>query len=417
MNVIQKRKSVLFYCAYFMYLFATVMQSTMFTNYQTLSRCFVLLRYLACGIALIKIGLDLYFRWRGEECSGQTVWYRGSTAKRAIVYSFFLLLIGLASFVPDDRSLVFVAVLLLAADGLNVKSIFISTFWVQLVLLIGIVLSSSLGIIPDLLFKRTSIPIRHALGYTYPSVMMSYFCFTIFLYLWIRDCELTGKELAVLELTNYLLFLLTDSRTSFLLLLIGLPVCWLIGKYTRIFSKLDVMKDIRKIPVVSRLCAHLFDYLAVYLSLFLFLLCMLGLDNGFSRLVNSALSDRVYHMANAVSNYGIHLFGSNIDWIGFGGSLDTDSLMATYNFVDCSYGYILLNFGILIFVLMLALWVCINKYVRKKYNLGHMFILIMVLLYCFIEPRLLELQMNPFLLLIAPLAGGRSSEWKQLFRK
>ena len=73
MNVIQKRKSVLFYCAYFMYLFATVMQSTMFTNYQTLSRCFVLLRYLACGIALIKIGLDLYFRWRGEECSGQTV--------------------------------------------------------------------------------------------------------------------------------------------------------------------------------------------------------------------------------------------------------------------------------------------------------------------------------------------------------
>ena len=62
------------------------------------------------------------------------------------------------------------------------------------------------------------------------------------------------------------------------------------------------------------------------------------------------LSNRIYYAWVGLRKYGIHLLGNPIEWVGYGARPDMSAVEKTYNFVDCSYPFILLNFGILVFI-------------------------------------------------------------------
>ena len=110
-------------------------------------------------------------------------------------------------------------------------------------------------------------------------------------------------------------------------------------------------------------------------------------------------------MVQALKQYGILLLGQKIHWVGFGGfeADETDRLLDSYNFVDSSYGYVMINYGMIILVLVLVGAVLTGKYVRVHYSIMQTILFVGMLVYCFIEPRLLELHMNTMLFLAAPV--------------
>ena len=388
----------IFYSAYVLYVVATVLQSTMFTEYAFLANVFVIMRYISFGVAGVKIAADLYYQYSLENKSKISLIGRTST-KKFIGYFVLMVILGIAALVTDDSTLLFVSVLLIASQGIEFDDIARKTLWLQSILMGIVVVSSSFNIIPDLLFKREDIPIRHALGYTYPSVMVTSCLFIFLLYLWLKNSSLSNQEFAAAEIFNFLVYKLTDSRMGFLTFGVIAAILWMIGK--KPIREWIQKAGSRAGNKVKKFGGNIYDYLAVYLSAGLLMLCI-TMPLSITQLINNLLTDRIRLTANAIRNYGIHLFGSNIEWIGFGGSTDTDSLLARYNFVDSSYGYILVNFGIIIFCITIFLFVICSKYLRKTEGKIRCFIFGIVLLYCFIEPRLLEVHVNTFLFLLVP---------------
>ena len=159
---------------------------------------------------------------------------------------------------------------------------------------------------------------------------------------------------------------------------------------------------------------NIYDYLVVYLSAGLFLLCI-TMPLPITKLINNLLTDRIRLTANAIRNYGVHLFGNNIEWIGFGGSTDTDSLLASYNFVDSSYLRVLLDNGIIFLVLVLFAYsfFLYKLLIKKQYSI--LIVLISVLLLSFTEPWLIDVMYNPFVLL-GGIVFFRKSKFNDCFQ-
>lgn len=100
----------IFYSAYVLYVVATVLQSTMFTQYALLAKVFAIMRYISFGVAGVKIAVDLYSQYSLENKSKIGLIRRTST-KKFIGYLALMILLGIASLVTDDRTLLFVSVL------------------------------------------------------------------------------------------------------------------------------------------------------------------------------------------------------------------------------------------------------------------------------------------------------------------
>ena len=99
------------------------------------------------------------------------------------------------------------------------------------------------------------------------------------------------------------------------------------------------------------------------------------------------------------------MFGKNIDWIGSGGVGLYEKVNALdYNFVDCSYIKDMFNYGIILMVLFyfhcyfIFIVILFREYKRKNYYILLSITIIFVI--SIIEPRLLSIPMNPFLLLV-----------------
>lgn len=395
-------QKALFQVAFVFYASATYMQTTMYTQFAPLAALFVYMRYAAFAILCLLIAAsvrDALEKSRLKKAAGKI------SAGR---YLFWLIAAGGAaaasSVVSGDRTPLYAVGFLFAAKPRYLEETFRIAFALQLGLMVFVVAGSTFGWIPDLLIKRDVIPIRHSLGFTYPSVCSAYFYFLLVLYLWIFEKKITGRDLLWMEALNWLVFLLTDSRMSFLLVTLLLLCAYLFccrGKDRQM--ERWIRRQRRKRKFIYRAGAVLYDYFAVFLSAVFALWCLIDVSLGGESILDRALSGRLKYTVSVVRRYGVRLFGSAVDWVGFGGAQDTDALLESYNFVDCSYAYILLSYGIIFFVLVMIYVVLLQKYVRRREGVWRCVLLLAVWSYCLLEPRLLELQANCLLLLGASL--------------
>lgn len=156
---------LIFWCSYFMYLIATVFQTTMYNYNSNLFRVFVMLRYISFAGAGIKIVLDLLEQYLKDRKEGQQFFkWDYDSVLCAVKYFVIFGLLFVVSMIADERSLLFVFAFLLASKGISENKIFQYTFYVQVALSIFVVFCSSVGLLPDLLFERGGNYIRHALG-------------------------------------------------------------------------------------------------------------------------------------------------------------------------------------------------------------------------------------------------------------
>lgn len=126
--------------------------------------------------------------------------------------------------------------------------------------------------------------------------------------------------------------------------------------------------------------------------------------------IDHLISNRLRLQSHAMAEYGIRIFGQYIKMVGNGGS---ETLPADYFFIDCSYYFIVLQYGLVFGVLVFAVYILCSK----KYRLDSYFqlVIIMIAINCMIAHHLLELAYNPFAL--ALFAGGAcKSMQKKLFK-
>lgn len=389
----------LFWCAFLLYLAATTLQFTMAAEVGVVSKGLTLARYLAFALAGVKILWDWALLCQGER--GQWSLTRKAMGC-ALKYALLGVVVLLAAFTSKDTLPLFVLVLLLASKGVKVDDIFGVALFLQVAVIAFVFLLTLGGTLPDLTYVREDATVRHSLGFTYPTVVMTYFFFLLVWAMWRRREGVSLLSGAVLLALTGGMYYLTDARNGFLLSCVVIAVEMVLGQKARWEGLAHRLGEKHWFQAVCRVVRFGYEYCAVLLCILLVGLCILYPAQP-AALLNELLSDRIRLTVQAAANYGIHALGNSIQWVGYGGHIDWTTIAQEYNFVDCSYALTLFNYGVVFSALVLVGLVLLAKRLYRQGHWNHCFLYLMVLGCSFIEPRLLEIHLNLILFAAAPL--------------
>ena len=248
------------------------------------------------------------------------------------------------------------------------------------------ILLSYLQILPYNTFARGEI-IRHCFNFRHPN---SLGLFGLALYTLI--CYVLKKYKIIIILTGiplfYLVYFYVNSRTSGLLILLLLVlhilywILYFINSRVRITN--EFITKCFKIMIISLPIIFFIASLAMSYAY--------SPDNAFLVKLDELLSGRIHLQNNAVTNYGMPLFGTQRYF---------STTSQTYDLLDSYYLLCIYRNG-LIFELAILGFVSYMLYKNiNRYNLFIMFWVVLVwCLHAFSEPFCLYFCFNPFLLLL-----------------
>ena len=115
-------------------------------------------------------------------------------------------------------------------------------------------------------------------------------------------------------------------------------------------------------------------------------------DNELLVNINETITGRLALGKEGLADYGISLFGQDVPMVGFGG---TTTLEETYFFIDSSYLYILLRYGILFLIMVFIIYGTIC-YKHKK-DTALMLAIVLLAISSFIDHHIMEEAYNPLI--------------------
>lgn len=369
------RTEFLFFIALAIYMIAkTIEISTMFNDISWMPQLMKLLRYISYGIIAVKLIYDSIY-----------------TKIEIIKILLIFILLGLVSLHINSNILFCSFFFIIAARNINIRKLLLGAFWIQLILTIMIAVASQIGLVSDWMYNIEGRN-RHSLGYVYPSYIASIFFYMVLAYMYIRKEKLHLLETIMIGVLNCIIFVLTDSKTSFVLTFLVIVV----------FFTLKYYKKELKNNLISKL---LYSYSVFGIAIISIVTCIVYNDeNNFLVKINSFINNRLIMGHNALLEHGVTLFGERIRWVGFGGlGYTTSALKEEYNFVDCSYVKVLLDYGIIFFVIMLSGYALVSYRAIKEKDRFLCTCILFMCIYSIIEPRIIEFGFNPFVLSLCVL--------------
>lgn len=370
-SLIFSRTEVMFIVALILFLAANILdmsimgyrennESTTF-NYIT-----KMVRYMSYVICIVKIVYENI--------------YKRKQLGFIFVTVFILLLSYLGS---SDKTMVLYLLFFVAAVGISSEQVIRVYMFTQGALLSFLVIGSQLGIVQD--YVRTGGGrVRHFLGFSWTTTSAILFLFILLQYIFIKKGKLSLIENMIMIGVSSFFYVMTDSRFAFLICGASVVFFWLFNK---VIEKGMFVVSLKKYVI---LLPYLIGFFAIALHFYY------NPNSNIYYKLNDLLSDRLRLGQSAIETYGISLVGKPIEWIGFSIS---ENLKGVYNYVDCSYIQIMLNYGLIFMVMILLLYGLLlkNSIENKKYYLT--WLVIIILVFSITEPRLCNLTFNPFILL------------------
>lgn len=328
-----------------------------------------LLRYLAYSLFLFKI--IYYDKYKFFD----------------ILKVFFIIAILLLNFAKiGNQTFLFYLFVILATKTVTPNRIISAFVNTVVVLVFFIVVFSQLGIVQDVVGDKLHRA-RHYLGFSWTTTAPILFLFAVWGIIYLRKGYLSIIASIAILLVSSFFYVMTNTRFAYLISIVTIIMFLVLYNYS--FCKRFVRNNKYLFILFPEICA--------LISLILFVLY--DENNKWWYLANQLLSGRLYLGKSALNTYGIHALGNKITWIGF--ELD-GSINGVYNYVDCSYLSILLQYGVVILFLILAGYSFLMYYAIKNKRFYLTWLLVLVLLFSIIEPRLFNFSFNPFFLILLP---------------
>ena len=362
----------IYFSAFLNYFLPTFLSETTFLPDYRYLRLF---SYLSLPLLLIKIFvLD---RW----------------AKRDLFIISVLLILGLIVWrTVQYADLLVIAPFIIGAKGINFRDIIWWYFYLTAVLVMIVMVSSLVGIIPDLIYHSSLRPTRYSLGMLYPSVIAAHYLFLALAYCYLRFGKLNIIDYLLILLGDCVCMLLTNTKLDFAATLVIIPVM-IIAQRAFYGKKL------------SRIIAA-FWWMAVPVSttIMIFLSYFYSSSNHILKKIDSLLSGRLALGYRAFNKYDVNLFGRTIVEHSFAGvkgqrlANGNGGMPSNYFYIDSSYIRMILLWGILAFsiVIVCLTLIALKSTVRKTYILSAI-MLVSSLSFMF-EPHVIQIIYNPFLL-------------------
>lgn len=290
-------------------------------------------------------------------------------------------------------SVLFFAFFTIGCTGIKYRKL-LWTYLITVGILWAVGIIASLGGVVENLAYHTTDGIRNSFGIGYPTDFAAY-AFYLLCYIWILDGIVPEwMFLVVVLFSRAILYQLTISDTA--------NICLMVFAFV-LFYYFWERKTLGKVKIIKKTVNLFLEYAWLFFAAVTFVMIH-GYSEGIPLFVrlNSFLSSRNDLALRGIRNYGLPLFGQKVDFYGFGFMSTPGVDYAEYNFVDSSYPLILIKYGILVFILMSAVWITLSRKAIKAENRRLAMVTAMIALHSVSEHHFPELFYN--ILLILPFA-------------
>lgn len=276
-----------------------------------------------------------------------------------------------------------------------------------------ILICSQLGAIQDYPFTRGS-KIRHGLGFLYTTFLSHYYLNIVLLYVFLRPRPKI-VEIIVLLLIDIAIFVATDSRNSFLLVI-------LILAFVILAPSLKKITGVRLNKFFRNFVGWSFVLFAV---LCLVLPVVFDSSNSTWKSLDSVSSHRLSQTQASLNKYGVTAFGQDIEINGNGLYASNEGIITASehnpsgdtNYVDSSFMQILIYDGAVVWVFLLAVATAASLRISKKDSALLCVITLLIVVHAAVDDLFIDLQYDTFLLLFWGYAAASIQEgriWKTL---
>ncbi|WP_147335364.1 hypothetical protein [Blautia obeum] len=311
----------------------------------------------------------------------------------------FLIVVAISS---GDRTMLLLSLVFIGSYKADSNKCIKIWLVVQLLFLFLIITFSLTGLAEDYIFNENLRP-RHSLGFEWASISPTILFHCLLAYIYLKKEKSKILVLIAYAVISGALFLLTNSRMPFILTLIMI-----------LFTVYEKYKHNRF--KLSRKIGHKFLRLPLGCMIFSLIIGYAYDRNNITwRSINLLLSNRLWLQHNALDYFGLSLFGNKIELVGYSVKtvLNGSAEGASYNYVDCSYIQVMLYYGVLFGVLIIAVYRAIlQKYIECN-DFFAVWIIVFILLNSLTEPRLINFAYNPFPILFCsdPRIINKPKEW------
>lgn len=364
-----KVSQLLFFCAYIPWVIFSILKITKYVEKIPIYDIYNCIRFLTYFFILCKII------------------YEQKYSIKVFVKIILLILILFITMSNGSSIIIDILLFVFAVKNIDYNKIIKVTYILQIVLMLFIILSSSLSIIDNTKYYRDDGSIRYGLGYNYCTTTSIIYFFIVLMFIYLKKSKIKCSQIIVILSINYILYKFSDSRTHFYLTNFVIIIAFFMRRNNN-YLKNTILNKI------------IFEYCFFICSIISFLVTYnYNYNSSTYNILNNFLSGRLELGYNALKEYGISILGQNIIWVGSGNYVSGH----VYNYVDSSYIQIAISQGIIFLALICIAYTIILKYsVIKNYKFICI-ILMSIAIQSMIEPHLISLTFNPFILLVGKI--------------
>lgn len=318
-----------------------------------------------------------------------------------VILALFSIVMNLL--LTKNKAWVFLLFTLIYASCFDFEDVLNTIFSAQFISLILITTLSSFGLMHDYVNMRADGTMRHSLGFGYPTYLSQFLLFMILYYSYKKNFKISPEKLGLYQLLIVFSYFLTDSRTEMLI-----SECILIGIFMNSVGILDKFKNVVEFfKKAYATCFPLFpigSYILVMLYGFIFnTMNVNSIIFKIAQKFNHIFSNRLYQTFYDFKRYGLSLFGSNIDLVGYFLTKKNEGTIIRSNFIDNEYMRILFENGWIFFIAFFAIISIVIWHLYKTKKDGLLFISFVITTSSLINPRLFTITVSVISFMIIPV--------------
>lgn len=318
-----------------------------------------------------------------------------------VILALFSIVMNLL--LTKNKAWVFLLFTLIYASCFDFEDVLNTIFSAQFISLILITTLSSFGLMHDYVNMRADGTMRHSLGFGYPTYLSQFLLFMILYYSYKKNFKISPEKLGLYQLLIVFSYFLTDSRTEMLI-----SECILIGIFMNSVGILDKFKNVVEFfKKAYATCFPLFpigSYILVMLYGFIFnTMNVNSIIFKIAQKFNHIFSNRLYQTFYDFKRYGLSLFGSNIDLVGYFLTKENEGTIIRSNFIDNEYMRILFENGWIFFIAFFAIISIVIWHLYKTKKDRLLFISFVITISSLINPRLFTITVSVISFMIIPV--------------
>ncbi|MGC4017997.1 MAG: hypothetical protein QM793_01330 [Muricomes sp.] len=254
------------------------------------------------------------------------------------------------------------------------------------VLLFYTMASALTGKIENFILHQEGRRTRISFGIVYPTDFSAYVFYLILAYCYLRRAKIKYMEIAATTMVGICVYVFCDAKLNTICILLTAGIM----AYNKIRhdKAIKKQKDYNMAPIFS-----IFLCLSTTLAAILMIVLtrLYSSNNELILLLNRVLTNRLMLGKRGIDLYGLSIFGQGIPMIGSGNS---NAQPKNYFFLDSSYLFVLLQYGILVLGIILLLFLVMSFRARKERDWTLLWIIALMSLQCMVEHHMMNVSYN-----------------------